>query len=341
MGQAIANANLRLVYGGGKVGLMGILADAVISAGGHVIGVMPRALVDREIAHEGLRDLRVVETMHERKNVMSALADSFVALPGGAGTLEEIFEQWTWSQLGIHAKPCGFLNVNGYFSELLAMIRRMVTDGFLAEQFAAMLNIDTDPDRLLARFRTYHAPTQKWAAENNQLKQPNDSFPSGNGPRIRIATAVIINQEGRVLLVRKRGALFFMQPGGKLEEGETAQETLARELNEELGCTLLNAVPLGVFTAEAANEPGETVEAAVFRVEIEGDIKPRAEIEELSWIYPNDHTVRVAPLTRLHVLPLIISWNLKGPDLNGAALSSADDSFLEISRGEHMKDPAI
>src|SRR5579859_7096481 len=115
MARALVRANLRLVYGGGGVGLMGVLADAVISAGGHVSGVMTRALFDREIAHQGLSELRLVNTMHQRKEAMAGLADAFVALPGGVGTLEEIFEQWTWSQLGIHAKPCGFLNVDGYF----------------------------------------------------------------------------------------------------------------------------------------------------------------------------------------------------------------------------------
>ena len=114
-GKALVRAGLRLVYGGGRVGLMGVLADEVLAAGGQVTGVMPRALVEREIAHRGVTDLRVVETMHERKELMADLADAFIALPGGAGTLEEIFEQWTWSQLGIHAKPCGFINVNGYF----------------------------------------------------------------------------------------------------------------------------------------------------------------------------------------------------------------------------------
>ena len=242
-----------------------------------------------------------------------------------------MFEQWTWSQLGIHAKPCGFLNVNGYFNELLAMISRMMAEGFMASQFAAMLTADTDTESLLARFRTYHAPTQKWAAENTPLEQLSDRLRASNVSRIRIATAVLMDQEGRVLLVRKRSARFFMQPGGKLEEGETALDALARELTEELGCPLLN-YSLGVFTADAANEPGETVEATVFRVEINGEVRPRAEIEELVWIYPTDCTVRVAPLTRLHILPLIASWGLKGPDLHAADLSSADDSFLEIRR---------
>lgn len=171
-GQAIARAGVRLVYGGGNVGLMGALADAVLSAGGHVTGVMPRALVDREIAHRGLSSLRVVETMHERKKLMADLSDAFVALPGGAGTLEEIFEQWTWSQLGIHAKPCGFLNVGGYFDALLSMIEHMVAEDFVARPFAEMLIVETDPERLLARFQSYKPPAKKWSAPSVPAVEP-------------------------------------------------------------------------------------------------------------------------------------------------------------------------
>ena len=117
VGRTLAQQGLALVYGGGKVGLMGAVADAALEAGGVVIGVMPRGLVEREIAHRGLTELHVVEDMHERKTKMAALADGFIALPGGAGTLEEIFEQWTWAQLGIHEKPCAFLNIKGYYDQ--------------------------------------------------------------------------------------------------------------------------------------------------------------------------------------------------------------------------------
>ena len=169
---ALLRAGIHLIYGGGRVGLMGVLADAVLSNGGRVTGVMPRALVEREIAHRGLSDLRVVETMHERKELMASLADAFIALPGGAGTLEEIFEQWTWSQLGIHSKPCGFLNVNGYFSPLIAMIDHMVEEGFVASPFAATLAIERDPEALLARLREYVPPAHKWSATRADRIQP-------------------------------------------------------------------------------------------------------------------------------------------------------------------------
>jgi uncharacterized protein (TIGR00730 family) len=161
-GHALVRAGVRLVYGGGRVGLMGVLADAVLSAGGDVTGVIPRALFEREIGHSGVKDMRIVQSMHERKELMAALADGFIALPGGAGTLEEIFEQWTWSQLGIHAKPCGFLNVNGYFAPLLAMIDHIVVEGFMAPRLADMLLVESEPEKLLARFREYQAPAEKW-----------------------------------------------------------------------------------------------------------------------------------------------------------------------------------
>ncbi|MGB9471425.1 MAG: TIGR00730 family Rossman fold protein [Candidatus Acidiferrum sp.] len=169
-GRALVRAGLRLVYGGGKVGLMGILADTVLAGGGEVIGVITRGLFDREIGHQGIRDLRVVESMHERKELMASLADGFIALPGGVGTLEEIFEQWAWSQLGIHAKPCGFLNVNGYFTPLIAMIDHMVAEGFLSPAFAAMIAVETEPDGLLARFRTYQPPAKRWSTPGSPVK---------------------------------------------------------------------------------------------------------------------------------------------------------------------------
>jgi len=171
-GEALVRAGIRLVYGGGKVGLMGVLADAVLAAGGQITGVMPRALVERETAHHGIADLRIVESMHERKELMASLGDAFIALPGGPGTLEELFEQWTWSQLGIHAKPCGLLNVNGYFDPLVAMIGRMVSEQFLAPPLAAILAIETQPEKLLERFRAYRPPPRKWSSPGDATLQP-------------------------------------------------------------------------------------------------------------------------------------------------------------------------
>ncbi|WP_407178853.1 TIGR00730 family Rossman fold protein [Bradyrhizobium sp. STM 3562] len=163
-GEALARAGLSLVYGGGKVGLMGAIADAVVAAGGRAIGVIPRALLEREIAHAGLSELHVVETMHERKTKMADLSDGFIALPGGAGTLEEFFEQWTWAQLGIHGKPCGLLNVKDYFQPLIAMIEKAVAEGFVAKRYADMLVVASDVDAILKRFAAYVPPARKWEA---------------------------------------------------------------------------------------------------------------------------------------------------------------------------------
>lgn len=144
-----------LVYGGGQVGMMGILADAALAAGGRVIGVIPRALVDRELAHPSLTELRVVGSMHERKAAMAELAQGFVALPGGIGTLEELFEIWTWGQLGLHEKPCGLLEVNGFFASLLAFLDRVAGQGFLRPEHRQMLLVDSQPERLLDRMGDY------------------------------------------------------------------------------------------------------------------------------------------------------------------------------------------
>jgi uncharacterized protein (TIGR00730 family) len=152
-GELLAKEGLALVYGGGHVGLMGILADAVLASGGKAIGVIPRALWDREVGHRGLTELHIVETMHERKAMMASLADAFVALPGGLGTLEEIFEVWTWAQLGIHAKPLGFLDVAGFYGTLLEFLDRGVEVGFIRPQYRAMAIVDTDPVALLRRLR--------------------------------------------------------------------------------------------------------------------------------------------------------------------------------------------
>jgi uncharacterized protein (TIGR00730 family) len=148
---ALVAQGARLVYGGGRVGLMGVLADAVLAAGGEVTGVIPQHLVSDEVAHQGLSDLRVVGSMHERKRVMFELADGFVALPGGLGTLEELLEITTWAQLGLHRKPVGILDVRGYFSGLVSLLDHAVFEGFLQPHHRALLLLDGAASRLLAR----------------------------------------------------------------------------------------------------------------------------------------------------------------------------------------------
>jgi uncharacterized protein (TIGR00730 family) len=163
LGQTLVERRICLVYGGGKVGLMGEIARAVAVQGGKVIGVMPRYLVEKEVALHEI-DLRVVDTMHERKALMAELADGFVALPGGLGTLDEIAEILNWGQLNLHQKPCGLLNVGGYFDPLLHFLDHMVAEHFLHAEHRAMLLSSEDPGRLLDRFLSYQAPKADKAA---------------------------------------------------------------------------------------------------------------------------------------------------------------------------------
>jgi uncharacterized protein (TIGR00730 family) len=159
----LAERGIGLVYGGGRVGLMGVLADTVLAAGGEAIGVMPQALIDREIGHRGLTELRIVGSMHERKALMAELSDAFVAVPGGIGTLEELIEVYTWSQLGIHRKACGVLNVRGYYDHLAAFLDHAVTQGFLRPEHRAVLSVASEPAELLDRLGAYEPPTVgKW-----------------------------------------------------------------------------------------------------------------------------------------------------------------------------------
>lgn len=165
LGTALARRGIGLVYGGAGIGLMGALADAVSSGGGEVVGVIPRALVEREIAHAGLMDLRVVESMHERKALMTDLADGFVALPGGMGTIDELAEAVTWGQLGIHAKPCGLLDVDGYYAEFLAFLDHGAAEGFLRREHRDALVVDTEPEALLDRLEAASGIPAKWAGD--------------------------------------------------------------------------------------------------------------------------------------------------------------------------------
>ena len=163
LGQVLAERHIALVYGGARVGLMGALADAALSAGGNVIGVMPEALVAKEVAHRGLSELKVVKSMHERKATMADLADGFVALPGGWGTLDEFFEVLTWAQLGFHRKPCGLLNVHGYFDRLLSFVEHAVDERFVRREHGAMISVASSPAALLDLLADYKAPVvEKW-----------------------------------------------------------------------------------------------------------------------------------------------------------------------------------
>ena len=164
LGTALARRRFDVVYGGGRVGLMGALADAVLAAQGHVTGVIPEALVAREVVHSGLSDLRIVSSMHERKATMADLSDAFVALPGGWGTLEEFFEVLTWSQLGLHRKPCGLLNVGGYFDGLLSFLDHAIDQQFVPGENAPLVLVATSVDAMLDAIEAYRPPParEKW-----------------------------------------------------------------------------------------------------------------------------------------------------------------------------------
>ncbi len=163
LGRALAGQGIGVVYGGAEVGLMGTIADAALEAGGEVVGVIPQALVDREIAHTGLSELHVVGSMHERKAKMAELSDGFVALPGGMGTLEELFEVYTWTQLGLHSKPLGLLDVRGYYTQLAAFLDHAVAERFVTAEHREMLVVEQRAEALIEAFRRWRPPVRtKW-----------------------------------------------------------------------------------------------------------------------------------------------------------------------------------
>lgn len=163
LAKELVERGIGLIYGGANVGLMGTLANAVLAEGGEVTGVIPEALLGKEIAHKNLTDLKVTKSMHERKTLMSDLSDGFIALPGGIGTLEELFEMWTWAQLGFHTKPCGLLNTQGYYDKLRAFLEHTVKEGFVKPAHQSMLIVESESDALLDRFMNYAPPlVEKW-----------------------------------------------------------------------------------------------------------------------------------------------------------------------------------
>ncbi|WP_118182073.1 TIGR00730 family Rossman fold protein [Paraburkholderia phosphatilytica] len=169
-GRALVAAGLTLVYGGGKVGLMGVIADTVMAEGGRAVGVIPELLVDKEVGHKGLSELHVVPDMHQRKKMMADLADAFVAMPGGAGTLEELFEVYTWAQLGYHHKAVALYNIDGFYDPLIALLRHTVHEGFMRQTYFDILQIDADPAALIGRLRAYQPPVQdKWAQKRDEV----------------------------------------------------------------------------------------------------------------------------------------------------------------------------
>ena len=169
LGRELVERNIALIFGGGRVGLMGVLADAVLAAGGQAVGVIPRFMIERELAHQSLSVLHVVESMHERKALMASLADAFIAMPGGFGTFEELCEAVTWTQLGLHRKRCGLLDVHGFYTPLLALFDRAVTEGFVREETRAILVSDDDPKSLLDALSVPPgSPEPRWLQASEQ-----------------------------------------------------------------------------------------------------------------------------------------------------------------------------
>lgn len=161
LAKTLVNNDIELIYGGASIGIMGVLADAVLEGGGRVTGIIPEDLMSREVAHSGINELKVVPSMHERKALMADMSDGFAALPGGLGTFEELFEILTWAQLGFHRKPVGILNIGGYFDYLIKFLDHAVNEQFLQHHHRSMLIIEDDPDTLLLRFTEYQSPVMK------------------------------------------------------------------------------------------------------------------------------------------------------------------------------------
>lgn len=261
LGALLAEREIGLVYGGASVGTMGAVADAALEAGGEVIGVIPRSLADREVAHRGLPDLRIVANLHERKAQMAELSDAFVTLPGGIGTMEELFEIWTWAHLGLHDKPVGALNTNGFYRPLRDLVEHMTQEGFLPARSRDLLMVDADPASLVDRL-------------------------TGALPVIDVL-AWAHTREGRMLAARTRGNDQFYLPGGKREVGESDSDAVAREVKEETGVRLSPATitPLTVVHAQAHGYPeGTRVRLAAFSAESDGEPTAHGEIAELAWL---------------------------------------------------------
>jgi uncharacterized protein (TIGR00730 family) len=168
LAESLVKRDIGLVYGGASVGIMGIVADHVLQLGGRAVGVIPESLMRREIAHDGLTELHVTPSMHARKMLMAELSDGFIALPGGIGTLEEIFEVWTWAQLGLHQKPCGLLNVESYYDPLRNFLDHTVAEQFVQPDIRAMLIVESEPEALLERFLAYRAPRKTQWVEKDE-----------------------------------------------------------------------------------------------------------------------------------------------------------------------------
>lgn len=288
LGQRMAERGLGLVYGGASVGLMGALADAVLAAGGEAVGVMPHRLVAAERAHTGLSALHIVEDMHQRKATMAALSDAFVAVPGGVGTLEELFEVWSWRRLGLHHKPLGLLNVGGFFDPLLVFLRGCADVGFVDRPGLAQLNVSDSAAALLDQLA-------ETAGSEKAAEPPARATVAGGVCRSANLVAV---RDGRLLAVRVGGRRLLSLPGGKPEPGEPPRHALARELREELGLIVAPATmrPRGIVEAAAGGAQAR-VRMSCFSAPLPSEPVPAGEVDELRWIGVADREL-CAPAAR-------------------------------------------
>jgi uncharacterized protein (TIGR00730 family) len=272
LGETLAGAGITVVYGGGRVGLMGVLADAALRAGGRVIGVMPEHLVAAEIAHPGLTRLVVVDSMHHRKQRMAELADAICALPGGAGTLDELFDIWTWQQLGLHAKPVALVDADGFWRPLQTLLDAMVDDGYLRSEDRRALLVASRIEELLPRIAEWVAPAPKW--QHAQVDQPLETV------------AWVHVQAGRLLTVRSHGRDVCYLPGGKIELGESHHAALRREIREELNVDFEpdSPQPHTVIDAAAHGHNGRRLRMHCYTGTILGEPTPSGEIEDLCWL---------------------------------------------------------
>lgn len=248
LGTVLAQRGIGVVYGGGQVGLMGAVADAAMIAGGEVIGVLPRALDEREIGHTGITELRVVGSMHERKALMAELADAFVALPGGLGTLEELVEAATWSQLGIHDKPVGLLDVARYWHELERLLDHAVRERFLRGENRRLVVRGSDPQLLLDQLAAWERPQPGTRLDADQAARLFEPVP--RAPSVGVSALVV--RDGKLLLGLRRGAHgagTWAPPGGAVDAGEEPAATALRELAEETGLAGASAGAVG-FTSD-------------------------------------------------------------------------------------------
>ncbi len=285
--KALVARKIGLVYGGATVGLMSLIADTMLTAGGEVIGVIPRSLKEREIAHTQLSALHIVEDMHQRKAKMAELSDGFIALPGGAGTLEELFEVWTWAKLSFHDKPCGFLNVEGYYDRLLEFLDHMVEEQFIKAQHRTMLCVAEQPADLLEQFSQYIPPTRT----GSPLPAP---------PNIVDVIAWVCIENKRLLCARTKGNEVFYLPGGKRKPQESDWDGLCREVQEEVSVALIKETFTKVMTVEEiahGYQQPTWVTMKCFQASYTGSLTPTSEIEEIAWLRYADKE-QCAPATQ-------------------------------------------